>query len=280
MAASGEDMSCWEKITTFDEFQKCMIDYIDGKEEETPWMGAPLADETVKATGLLDNLRRVNAMGFVTIEGQPGTISEIQHYKTGENLEEIQRGYLEGFLQKGKYDLDKLTEYLNESNVYVIIVGVNVDKETEDVTYDILKNSCPDGENCYEKKFLPLTWYVSLDNPDKPIDYYSNKHNDCVSELKFMAEDNYYHSKPYESLHNMLINDTITLSVVNMTPGELNLEEKLLDAFSKSMLPKRGGRRKKRRKSRKQKKNKKNKKTQKKRKSRRRRNTKKRSRKN
>lgn len=245
MAASGED--CWATISDFAGFQKCMIGVFKGEIGETPW--AEIEEETENAPGLLDKLIQVSSMGFVTNEGQPGTELEIEDYKTNEKLREIQRGYLNGFLKKGKYDLTKLADELNKEGVYVIITKFKYNTETQTLTYDIVKNACPDGEECVKAdgSSLPLTWYVSIDNPDKPIEYYTNLNNQTVKSINALVDDDIAIAMEggYTSLVSTLVNDSVHMIVVNMTPGETNLEDKLLRAFSASMLPKKGGRRRK-----------------------------------
>lgn len=168
-----------------------MIMYLNGKLSETPWDGGKLDEETHL---VLHKLREVNHRGFITITGQPGTIKTGFHHLTKKPYVEIQRGYLMGFLKKDKYDLDILTEKLNQKNVWVIAIDIeNYDSQNlNDVSkFEILQDSCPD-EACqksrYEKKMfskqfnrgrVPLTWYYDAPKhfdepfPNKPPEFYT-----------------------------------------------------------------------------------------------------------
>jgi hypothetical protein len=160
--------------------------YLNGKLLDTPWHLDKLDEETHL---ILHKLREVNHRGFITISGQPGTITTGFHYQTKKPYVEIQRGYLEGFLKKDKYDLDTLTQKLAQKNVWVIAIDVkNYDSQNwKDLSrFEILKDSCPDEacqESRYEKKGfgkqfnrgrVPLTWYYDAPKhfderfPNKP----------------------------------------------------------------------------------------------------------------
>lgn len=77
--------------STFNDYIKLTINFLENKIDNTPWYSGSLDDET---NDLKEVLKDINRLGFLTISGQPGT-----HIKTNK-YEELQRGYLDGFIYK------------------------------------------------------------------------------------------------------------------------------------------------------------------------------------
>jgi hypothetical protein len=59
----------WMRIQEFADLQEVMVRFIDGELTTTPWHGGPLDPES---TPLVDALRAINTLGFVTENSQPG----------------------------------------------------------------------------------------------------------------------------------------------------------------------------------------------------------------
>jgi hypothetical protein len=82
-----------------------MVLFLEGKCPETIWHGGPVDRETIP---LLADLREIVKRGFVTTNGQPGTIKEetigikTKFGSIGEKYIEKQRGYLTGFVLTAK----------------------------------------------------------------------------------------------------------------------------------------------------------------------------------
>jgi len=77
-----------------------MIRYLKGEHPENIWSGAPIDAETVP---LLEPLIRINELGIISLEGQPGTfLFPKTHYKTRETYAEYQHGYLVGLMHSSK----------------------------------------------------------------------------------------------------------------------------------------------------------------------------------
>jgi hypothetical protein len=97
----------WEKSESFRNLQENMVLFLQGKCDENPWHGAPVDPETIP---LLETLREINIKGFITVEGQPGTILdkkigiETSFGSIGETYTEVQRAYMCGFILNNKAD--------------------------------------------------------------------------------------------------------------------------------------------------------------------------------
>lgn len=98
------DIDCeqiWKDCQTFKQLQSAMVLFLEGKCPTTIWYGAPVNDETIP---LMSDLIEIVKRGFVTIEGQPGTILEKKigiksdFGKIGEKYTEKQRGYMSGYM--------------------------------------------------------------------------------------------------------------------------------------------------------------------------------------
>jgi hypothetical protein len=90
---------------TFNDYIKLTIYFIDNKTDNTPWYSGQLDEET---NDLKDVLKDINRLGFLTISGQPGTYIKTNKY------EELQRGYLDGFIYK-----DNIKLLLNSKDIVI-----------------------------------------------------------------------------------------------------------------------------------------------------------------
>ena len=98
----------WPKnIKTFAELQDAMIKFLNGIYSEQPWYSDSVSRETVP---MLANLKRINELGFVTMNGQPGTSDERCS----------QRALMEGLLRKDL--LPKLIRLTKEAEVRIYVL--------------------------------------------------------------------------------------------------------------------------------------------------------------
>lgn len=85
----------WEDCKNFNDLQRGMLKFLKKECRVNPWhLGAVDAE-----TGpILDSLIKINELGLVTTEGQPGTITKKLDRK-GDPYTEIQRGYMNGIIE-------------------------------------------------------------------------------------------------------------------------------------------------------------------------------------
>jgi hypothetical protein len=96
----------FENVKSVNELQKLTLDFIKGKLIATNYHYGPLHKESKK---IINELIKMNELGFITINSQPGEIEyEIRR----------QRGYVCGIIKKNQ--LDKFSKLLYEisSNIY------------------------------------------------------------------------------------------------------------------------------------------------------------------
>lgn len=152
----------WDSCQNFNHLQKAMIVYLKGICPESIWMGAQVDTETIP---ILDDLAKIVEKGFVTIEGQPGTISknkiaiESKFGKIGDSYIEKQRGYLSGFVLNTSSDIF-LRKLERTGKVYIY-------KERLD-GIQLLFGQKPDIYTKKYKDYIILTQEIS--------DTYSNNH--------------------------------------------------------------------------------------------------------
>lgn len=91
--------------STFSDYINLTINFLDNKIDNTPWYSGELDEET---NDLKDVLKDINRLGFLTISGQPGTYIKTNKY------EELQRGYLDGFIYK-----DNIKLLLNSKDIVI-----------------------------------------------------------------------------------------------------------------------------------------------------------------
>ena len=82
----------WENAKDFKQLQNAMVEYLEGRCPNNPWMVDKIDDETIP---ILNSLVKINRYGFVTIQGQPGV------NKTQDSGSMVcQRAYMDGFMLK------------------------------------------------------------------------------------------------------------------------------------------------------------------------------------
>ena len=82
----------WETAKDFKDLQNAMVEYLEGRCPNNPWMVDKIDDETIP---ILNSLVKINRYGFVTIQGQPG-VNTTQ--ESGSMV--CQRAYMDGFILK------------------------------------------------------------------------------------------------------------------------------------------------------------------------------------
>jgi hypothetical protein len=78
------DLTLWSLARSFEELQGLMLQFLQGELPYNPWFYDKIDKETVP---LLKNLRKVNELGLVSLQGQPGVITPLI----------VQRSFIEGF---------------------------------------------------------------------------------------------------------------------------------------------------------------------------------------
>jgi hypothetical protein len=134
----------WKNAKSFNDALNLMVKFLKGEIGETPWHFGEPDKET---ENILHKLISINQKGFMTIEGQPGTCSELTAIKTGEKYTEIQRGYVSGFISndnvkkllKGLKDTDKFFYYIERLD------SINYNYDEKEI------------ETQKGKQFIPLT---------------------------------------------------------------------------------------------------------------------------
>lgn len=155
----------FENVKSVNELQKLTLDFIKGKIIATNYQYGPLYKESQK---IINELIKMNEFGFITINSQPGEITENRR----------QRGYVCGLIKKNK--LDKFIELLYEISSHIYI------RHTHD---DSLISSLS------RIGTYPEWFWISEDNNNKythvinktyPFEYFI--HTDIYEELN----ENYY----------------------------------------------------------------------------------------
>lgn len=101
----------WENISDFSQLQGLMILFLNGKLTYNPWHATEVDPETVP---LLEDLIKLNDLGCVSIEGQPGECDE----------DVIQRAYLDGFVQNN-IDIDNLFNLCEQNEIFCVVTDYN-----------------------------------------------------------------------------------------------------------------------------------------------------------
>ena len=114
--------SYWGGIQTFEELQQAMIMFLSGQMPSNPWHETNVDPETVP---LLENLRYLNGLGFITKESQPGTCS----------LSERQRAYIKGFIHRN-FVTQTFLKKLEDLNIYAILIDYKTNNVLETLNFD------------------------------------------------------------------------------------------------------------------------------------------------
>lgn len=96
----------FENVDSVNELQKLTLDYLRGKIIATNYQYGPLYKESQK---IINELIKMNEFGFITINSQPGEITENRR----------QRGYACGLIKKDKYDKFIKLIYEISSHIYI-----------------------------------------------------------------------------------------------------------------------------------------------------------------
>jgi hypothetical protein len=110
----------WSDVDTMSKFRRFMIAFLDGKIANTPWHGTPVDPETLP---LLENLRRLHRLGFITIQGQLGTCNTTPiRNPEGDYVLERQRPYVIGFYPEST-NLVQFVRELTTRGLVVLLPG-------------------------------------------------------------------------------------------------------------------------------------------------------------
>lgn len=158
----------YSKMKTFDELCNSNVEFLNGKYTETFYHLGPVDEETIP---LLDDLRRINKLGFFSTEGQPAKLAD-------QESDEIQRSYLMGFFKNYK-TTEEFIKYINDHNArhpdkFIFFVLNIFDKKEEadryitNINYDTLITE-DDRKIFDEFEGLNLTKWV--DDGDSRFDH-------------------------------------------------------------------------------------------------------------
>ena len=131
---SATRCSCWEEAKTFKDAMLCMIKFLKGKMDSTPWHYDKVDEETVN---ILPKLVQINKLGFMTVEGQPGFMDKsILPYFLERILEDnrvwVYTEKLDAIKLHGmnKVDEDVLSSNTHVSESYIVPLTIDVQKDT------------------------------------------------------------------------------------------------------------------------------------------------------
>jgi len=113
-------LDTYKQITTFEEFQTLNLAFLKGEITETIYSCGPVEEETLP---LLPSLIKLNELGFITLDSQPGTFTK--DIFNDEYFIEEQKPYLEGFCRYK--DLTRIEECLKKLPVYYRINTYHTD---------------------------------------------------------------------------------------------------------------------------------------------------------
>lgn len=209
----------WNTASTFSELQRGMIMFLEGKCKSQPWHLDPVAKETIP---LLETLIEINKLGYVTTEGQPGTITEEKIAKTstfgkkGDTYKQVQRGYMWGFIQleRGKKLKGKLKE--NEKVCYF-----SCDKLKQDI-----HGVSPDMYVPNEKGVISLTEEVGASMKDYATVF------DIRDKERFLEEASQV-KKNNKALYNTIVDETMLLCIFMKKQGDTSLDKIVLECLEK-----------------------------------------------
>jgi len=244
----------WMKDTnTMEDLQQNMVRFLNGELDQSPWHLSPIMPETVP---IMKDVRALNELGFVTIEGQPGTFKfPVRHYETNEILVdeytgykylEYQHGYSVGFLDSRKFDISGLLKELdNTPHIAAFIYKFNDgtihiknkpdNNDIEEMDYD-MDNRTTDVVN--NKYYLTL-WYLSKDGKQDEfdeedsitifdIDQFKER---AISDLQFINKD--LKKDIIDNAYFVTFINNKTGTIENLTEG-LGLEKDLYPMLEKS----------------------------------------------
>jgi hypothetical protein len=111
-------MPRWSQLSTYKELRGTTMQYLKGELSESAWMGGSVDQETVP---LLGDLRKINALGLQTTQGQPGKprCHEVKYnnYSQGYN-NNVQREYLNGLFPRSL--ANEFIKHLVQHGLFVV----------------------------------------------------------------------------------------------------------------------------------------------------------------
>ena len=171
-AASSGDFQ-WDSVTNVADLNAGIIRFLRGELPTSPWHLDPVDEETLP---IVESLVRLNRLGYITSQGQPGTfIYPIKNIKTGEIVTskkdptvryiELQHGYIDGIISKSNIPT-VLSRAMNDSTVCVCMYDYsnghstflnlpteNASKDIDGTTYNLtIELGTPDGTTIVSRK--------------------------------------------------------------------------------------------------------------------------------
>jgi hypothetical protein len=158
----------YSKMKTFQQLCDSNVAFLNGEYGETFYHNGSVDDETIP---LLDDLKRINKLGFISMDGQPAKLAD-------EESEELQRSYLSGIFKNYK-TTEEFVQYINDHNVrdpenfiffvlYSFDKGEQKEKYTTNINHKTLINV--DDRKIFDKyDRINLTKWVDTD--DSRFDY-------------------------------------------------------------------------------------------------------------
>lgn len=211
----------YKSVKTYKDLLNVNIKFLKGEIEQTLYHLAPVNEETIP---LLDNLIRLNKLGYYTTGGQPALCEYNEQVKIEPNVVQYysmeQKPFIEGLIEKKI--VKKLTKFLKEQHdMYYLISYKNNKTET----------NIPFGDDMYnmtrEKSHVDINMLK-----DEPWSEYTNIPN-IYQETETFYDEAYYHHNEYPNIVK-LIDKCYHLIVVGKEYGkDIQLEERLLEFFTK-----------------------------------------------
>lgn len=236
-------MLTFENAKTVSDLQQLMIEFLNGKWDETPWYvgninrhteddnivslctSIPNTDTDYPDTTLmLPALREINRLGFITTNSQGGLYEKYFIKDTDETRETKQRSHVVGMLRN---ELVKpLVNTLIASGKYVALV---YDPKTEKKIFLGLENLCAqDRKNITDKKLLTLTCDRLVGRRKWECDTNLNLEVDAGSE-----HDGYIVRKTNPILYHELMHNTMNVDIVEIEWLENNIMRDIYRVLSK-----------------------------------------------
>ena len=198
------DTALYKETTTFKNLICLNIAFLKGILKVTPYHGGPVDNETIP---LLSQLVQLNKKGFLSTNGQPGSIGNFTSPLDGVYYQENQKSFIRGYMHKSLSA--KLQSFIQDKPFYIVIIN------KKSIVYD----SIPVPK-------YNLTRYINLEDPNEPYDDYTNVFKNRYE--PYTEFDNY-------NVNSLLKEDYVLVELYSKVYGEGYSTEQLLLDFFKSI---------------------------------------------
>ena len=196
------DTALYKETTTFKNLICLNIAFLKGILKVTPYRGGPVDNETIP---LLSQLVQLNKKGFLSTNGQPGSINNFTSPLDGVYYQENQKSFIRGYMHKSLSA--KLQSFIQDKPFYIVIIN------KKSIVYD----SIPVPK-------YNLTRYINLEDPNEPYDDYTNVFKNRYE--TYTEFDNY-------NVNSLLKEDYVLVELYSKVYGEgYSTEQLLLDFFN------------------------------------------------